>query len=500
MTASPSSLSPSDEDSSPDARERPEAFSSSNPKGGMNSFKHRNSSVELKMRRHVLTPDSQHIVMVMVGLPARGKSFVSKKLERFLKWRGIQARIFNVGETRRKHGGDHSASFFDPTNSSTREAIAQGVLDELIEWLGASSDTAAAIFDATNSTVARRDSISARIRQRLAGCAVVFVESVCDDPVILERNLLQKVRCSPDYRDADAENALNDLRERVRQYELQYETLSNAETHPYIKLFNLSSQLHLHHIYGRMANSLVPYMMGIHVSARPIWLVRCAHCPGAEGQTSSPGSPVAGRPPPASTVVVDRSAKLSPEGLAFAKGLGAFCERRCKEFAQEDSELELEPECTTFTSTLPRAIQTASFVPSTHINASPALNPLDKGICYGLTEDEFRRQMAEEYALWSSSKRTQRFPGGESFQDLISRLEPMLIEIEQQTSPVLIVAHLSTLQVLYGYFGGLTLEQALESEIPHHTVMQLTPSTDAAMWRVEHMHLGADGEDTVLRR
>ena len=39
----------------------------------------------------------------MVGLPARGKSFISKKIERFLSWRGDEVQIFNVGERRRKH-------------------------------------------------------------------------------------------------------------------------------------------------------------------------------------------------------------------------------------------------------------------------------------------------------------------------------------------------------------------------------------------------------------
>ena len=34
----------------------------------------------------------------MVGLPARGKSFISRKISRFLQWRGLQVEIFNVGK------------------------------------------------------------------------------------------------------------------------------------------------------------------------------------------------------------------------------------------------------------------------------------------------------------------------------------------------------------------------------------------------------------------
>ncbi|CAN6624807.1 6-phosphofructo-2-kinase 1 [Trichomonascus vanleenenianus] len=42
------------------------------------------------------------LVIVMVGLPARGKSYVTKKLCRFLNWQQHGAKIFNVGNTRRK--------------------------------------------------------------------------------------------------------------------------------------------------------------------------------------------------------------------------------------------------------------------------------------------------------------------------------------------------------------------------------------------------------------
>ena len=38
----------------------------------------------------------------MVGLPARGKSYLTNKLCRYLNWLQYDARIFNVGNTRRK--------------------------------------------------------------------------------------------------------------------------------------------------------------------------------------------------------------------------------------------------------------------------------------------------------------------------------------------------------------------------------------------------------------
>ncbi|KAK5107652.1 hypothetical protein LTR62_000933 [Meristemomyces frigidus] len=45
------------------------------------------------------------LVIVMVGLPARGKSYITKKLARYLNWLQHDTRIFNVGERRRVAAG-----------------------------------------------------------------------------------------------------------------------------------------------------------------------------------------------------------------------------------------------------------------------------------------------------------------------------------------------------------------------------------------------------------
>ncbi|MCJ1262756.1 hypothetical protein MMC22_002626 [Lobaria immixta] len=45
------------------------------------------------------------LVIVMVGLPARGKSYITKKITRYLNWLQHDTRIFNVGERRRVAAG-----------------------------------------------------------------------------------------------------------------------------------------------------------------------------------------------------------------------------------------------------------------------------------------------------------------------------------------------------------------------------------------------------------
>jgi hypothetical protein len=67
------------------------------------------------------------LVLIMVGLPARGKSYLAKKLKRYLSWLGYHTRVFNVGDYRRKVSTQspgsltHSFQFFDPENQVATE-------------------------------------------------------------------------------------------------------------------------------------------------------------------------------------------------------------------------------------------------------------------------------------------------------------------------------------------------------------------------------------------
>ncbi|KAF2491611.1 bifunctional 6-phosphofructo-2-kinase/fructose-2,6-bisphosphate 2-phosphatase [Lophium mytilinum] len=57
------------------------------------------------------------LVIVMVGLPARGKSYITKKMARYLNWLQHDTRIFNVGERRRVAAGGQ-AQTGGPTRSN----------------------------------------------------------------------------------------------------------------------------------------------------------------------------------------------------------------------------------------------------------------------------------------------------------------------------------------------------------------------------------------------
>lgn len=67
------------------------------------------------------------LVLFMVGLPARGKSYIAKKLKRYLSWLGYYTKVFNVGSYRREVSDQtktlsaHDFRFFDPENDAAAE-------------------------------------------------------------------------------------------------------------------------------------------------------------------------------------------------------------------------------------------------------------------------------------------------------------------------------------------------------------------------------------------
>src|ERR1700733_2715875 len=117
----------------------------------------------------------------MVGLPARGKTFIARKLVRYLSWLGYRTQMFNVGSYRRARLGSHQRhSFFDPSNPSGQQArrdVAMAALEDMLSFLDEEGDIA--IYDATNSTRERRALVAARCAE--AGLEVVFVASGCTD-------------------------------------------------------------------------------------------------------------------------------------------------------------------------------------------------------------------------------------------------------------------------------------------------------------------------------
>src|SRR4029079_2884092 len=100
----------------------------------------------------------------------------------------------------------------------------------------------------------------------------------------------------------------------------------------------------------------------------------------------------------------------------------------------------------------------------------------DAGVCDGMTYEQIRELMPDVHEARSADKFGYRYPRGESYEDVIQRLDPLLIQLERQRTPGLVIAHQAVLRALYAYFMYRPASECPSLSIPLHTVIQLTPT------------------------
>ena len=393
-------------------------------------------------------PTSEKIAFVMVGLPARGKSYIARKLARYLHWLGHETRVFNVGSYRRELlGAQKTNEFFSPDNpegAALRLKVAEVALDDMLGWF--SRGLQIGIYDATNSTATRRKMV--RERCEAAGIEVIFVETVCDDPAVVDRNVRETKLFSPDYAGVPPEEAVRDFLARIAHYERAYETVTDAEG-AYVKLVDEGDKVVAHQIDGAVPARAVFFLMNLQTRTRTVWLTR--HGESVFNVEDRVGG----------------DSDLSPRGVAYARSLAAFMESRR---AAED-----EAEIVVWTSQLRRTVQTAAYLPETP-SAWRALNEIEAGVCDGMTYSEIRKQYPYDFAARAEDKLGYRYPRGESYADLIQRLEPMIIETERCERPVLVIGHQAVLRALYAYLMDIAPGECPFLPMPLHTVIELVPN------------------------
>ncbi|KAF3860931.1 hypothetical protein F7725_001186, partial [Dissostichus mawsoni] len=403
-------------------------------------------------RPHASVPQftNSPTMIVMVGLPARGKTYISKKLTRYLNWIGVTTKVFNVGQYRRDATRSYNSfEFFRPDNEEAmkiRKSCASAALKDVCDYFTRGLGQVV-VFDATNTTLERREVILSFAKEN--GYKVFFVESICDDLEIIAQNIKQVKLSSPDYKDCDKEEAVADFLKRIECYKMTYIPLddnkdrkANRIPHPhkkwklghssesmlslrrnlsYIKIFNVGSRYLVNRVQDHIQSRIVYYLMNIHVTPRSIYLSR-------HGESE----------------------------LNLA--LGTYMRGQCI------SDLKV------WTSHMKRTIQTAE-----------ALG----GVCEDMTYEEIQEHYPEEFALRDQDKYRYRYPKGE-------RLEPVIMELERQEN-VLVICHQAVMRYV------TVVSPCVSDELPYlkcplHTVLKLTPVAYGC--KVESVFLNVEAVNT----
>ncbi|CAG9788609.1 unnamed protein product [Diatraea saccharalis] len=385
------------------------------------------------------------LLIALVGLPARGKSQVAHRLSRHLNWNGESTKVFDCSEYRRRHMalyGSHDIFRADhQQGSAIRRQSAREAVQDAVLWL--KDGNSVAIFDGTNITKEQRQELNEYCLSDM-GFRILFIECVCEDQELLERNIIEILHYSADYKNMSEEEAVDDLRKKLEHYMRQYEPIdAGLEDISFVRVENMGETVTAHRVAGQKESGILGYLSCMRALPQTLYFTR-------HGESEYN---VLGR--------IGGDASLSARGQLYASAL-----------ADHMNAVGSREPLTVWTSELRRTKQTAADIRAPK-RAVRALNELDAGICEGLTYEEMQERFPQEFAWRDQDKLRYRYPWGESYIDIMTRLRPVLSALEDEHN-VVVVGHQAVLRCMLGYFLDAKLDELPYMTVPLHTIVKLT--------------------------
>ncbi|MCK4838008.1 MAG: histidine phosphatase family protein [Desulfobulbaceae bacterium] len=352
------------------------------------------------------------LVIAMVGLPARGKSTMARKIAGTLELDEVNVRIFNNGDVRRQLSPKNTSApeLFSPENPEGvkfRDKCARINLGLALDFL--KSDGEVAIIDATNVTCQRRK----LTRKTFPDFPVLFIECMNTDEEALEANLERKAFLK-EFSHLSQEQALDSFLKRIDFYESVYEPLNEERNFILIDSFEgyiLQEQLTDSLPYYDRIRDLITTRI-----VRNLFLVR-------HGETYFNQEDRIGG-----------NSDLTDMGLAQANGLADY-------FANERIPI-------IFTSNYKRTLQTAAPIAKKQEHCSiislPEFNEIYAGVCDGMTYSEIREQMPEVATNRKHNKYDYVYPEGEGYASMEERIHRGLQKVfylNNYDDNIMIVGH-----------------------------------------------------------
>ncbi|KAL2855526.1 6-phosphofructo-2-kinase-domain-containing protein [Aspergillus pseudoustus] len=398
---------------------------------------------------------SGRIVIITVGLPARGKTL------------GVKTRIFHLGDYRRAtipFGQDIPDDYFFVNASASsvllRQKIVKRCREDIYQFLNEENGQIA-IYDAVNPSAAGRRSLANEFAKH--DIETLFIESLCDDHRIIEENVRRVKISSPDYIGWTAEDAVKHYLARISARIPQFQTMEEKDLN-YIKMINAGERLIVNNkSFGYLSNRIVFYLLNLHIKSRRTYFARA-------GVSVDANSYKADGP-------------LSEKGQDYARKMSEALLRDRESdkqaiIEQGETGFELKP-LTVWTSTRRRTVETAKGLHEKgyKVRQRSQLSQLNPGVCEMKSERRIREEYPEEVAKHDLDPYHHRYPRAESYHDLAVRLEPIILELEREQNDLLIIAHESVLRVLYGYLMACNAADIPFLEFPRDEIIEIIPES-----------------------
>ena len=363
------------------------------------------------------------LYIVMVGLPARGKSITATKLKENLVHDSVRTRVFNNGDLRRKMIPQNTsyAGFYDPKNKegvAVREKIALINIDKAQHYLRRNGDVA--ILDATNVSLKRRNTIQNLLNDH----PILFIECINNDPEILSASIQRKIGM-PEFGHLTRDKAMESFEERIFYYESIYHSLGTERN--FVKLDSLHTRI----LEEEIAHD-IPYYEQIRDflvtdTVKDLYLIR-------HGETYfNLENRIGG------------NADLTAKGRAQANALAEY-------FAKKKIPL-------IFTSQKKRTIQTAEPIKEIQENCTivplAEFNEINSGMCEGMSYEEIRKIMPHVYFARREDKYNYIYPEGEGYVSMEERIDRGIKKALFLSGPsdnIMIIGHRAANRMILSHF------------------------------------------------
>jgi broad specificity phosphatase PhoE/predicted kinase len=363
------------------------------------------------------------LYIVMVGLPARGKSTLATKIKEDLQHDSVKTRIFNNGDLRRKLVSNNTsiAEFYDPANLeavSIREKIAGINLEKAKKFLKSGGEVS--IVDATNASKERRTKIQAKLDDH----PILFIECINNDEEILNANILRKIE-APEFSHLPPEEAISCFKKRIAYYQLIYAPLRYEPN--FIKIDSLFKT-----VLREEIKNTIPYYDQIRDflvtdTIKHLYLIR-------HGETYfNLENRIGG------------DSELTETGRSQARDLAEY-------FSNKEIPL-------IFTSQKKRTIQTAEPIKTMQKKCTiipiPEFNEINSGICENMSYGEIREKYPFIYSDRKKDKYNYSYPDGEGYagmKDRIDRGINKVLYLGDSSSNIMIIGHRAVNRMILSHF------------------------------------------------
>jgi len=396
------------------------------------------------------------LYIVMVGLPARGKSTIASKLKENLVKDGTRTRIFNNGNLRRKFTRDDTSypEFYDPMNidaTALREKIAMMNIDRARHYLG--NEGQVAILDATNVSLKRRETVTSLLKNH----TLLFLECINNHKDILEASIQRKISLS-EFRHMEREAAIQSFKKRIDYYNTIYKPLHNERN--FVKLDSLNNQ-----ILEEVITGDIPYYERIRDflvtdTVKNLFLIR-------HGETYfNLENRIGG------------DSGLTENGKGQAGKLSGYFKKKKIPVI--------------FTSKKKRTIQTATPIKRLQkdciVIPLEEFNEIDSGVCECMSYGEIREKMEHVYRERKKDKYNYIYPDGEGYVSMKERVDRGIkkaLYLSTNSQNIMIIGHRAVNRMILSHFLYRRKEDVPFIYIPQDKFYHIVATQDKKLFQLK---------------